>query len=64
MGSCMNINPIFYMEYYDLNYSPLDSTTPYYEFLSYVECCKSLNVKPSITRFVKYNQYFNTYGKN
>lgn len=60
----MNINPIFYIGYYDLNYSPLDLTTPYYEFLSYVECCKSLNVKPSITRFVKYNQYFNTYGKN
>lgn len=33
----------------------LDSTMPNYEFLCYLECCNSLNVKPSITRFVRYN---------
>ena len=42
----------------------LDATTPWYEFLLYLECCRSLSVKPSITRFVKYNRYYNEVMKN
>ena len=53
----MNTGPLFD------KYVKLDSTTPWYEFLSYLESCQSLNVKPSITRFVKYNRYFNQHGK-
>ena len=41
----------------------LDSTTPWYEFLSYQECCYSLGCKPSITRFVRYNRYYKIYGR-
>lgn len=38
--------------------SSLDPTTPWYEFLSYCECCYSLGVSPSVWRFIRYNQYF------
>lgn len=34
----------------------LDPTMANYEFLCYLECCNSLNIKPSITRFVRYNK--------
>ena len=43
-------------------YHTLDSTTPWYEFLSYLECCDSLNKTPSVTRFTRYNAYFRKYG--
>ena len=52
------------MGYYDERYPAFDSTTSHYEFLSYLECCKSLSVKPSITRFVRYNRYYNKVMKN
>jgi len=42
----------------------LDVTTPWYEFLSYLECCNSLCIKPSITRFVAYNRYYNSVVKD
>lgn len=45
-------------------FPPLDPTTPWYEFLSYLECCRSLDVKPSVNRFVAYNRYFKTYGNS
>ena len=48
--------------YYDLRYPALDSTTPYYEFNSYVECCESLGVTPSLQRFMAYQRYFQKYG--
>lgn len=41
----------------------LDPTTAWYEFLSYQECCWSLGVKPSVNKFIRYNQYFKNYGK-
>jgi hypothetical protein len=44
--------------YTDPTYSALDSTTSYYEFLSYQECCRSLNVKGSIQKFMRYNAYY------
>jgi hypothetical protein len=44
--------------YYDLKYPALDPTTPYYEFNSYLECCQSLNIKPSMNRFLAYNRYY------
>lgn len=66
----MNTGPLFdkidfrkIVGYYDERYPSLDPTTSHYEFLSYIESCQSLNVKPSITRFVKYNRYFNQHGK-
>ena len=36
----------------------LDPTTPWYEFISYSECCNSLGINPSINTFVRYNEYF------
>jgi hypothetical protein len=50
--------------YYDPRYPALDSTTPFYEFLSYQECCKSLNVpgQPSITRYTRYREYLKKVG--
>jgi len=59
----MNINPRFYMGYYDSNYPALDETTPWNNFLSYLECCKSLNQKSSVNRYVRYNNYFKEYSK-
>jgi hypothetical protein len=38
----------------------LDPSTPYYEFLSYIECCNSLQIKPSMNRFLAYNRYYNS----
>lgn len=40
----------------------LDSTTPWYEFLSYCECCRSLGVTPSVQRFLAYNSYYKRHG--
>lgn len=39
-------------------YHVLDPTTPWYEWLSYLECCASLGVKPSLSRFLRYNEYY------
>lgn len=36
-----------------------DPTAPWFEFLSYVRCCESLEVTPSIQKFMKYNEHFN-----
>lgn len=44
--------------YYSLEYPALDVTTSFYEFLSYQECCWSLKVEPSITKFTRYNNYY------
>jgi len=38
----------------------LDPSTLYYEFLSYLECCNSLQIKPSMNRFLAYNRYYNS----
>ena len=48
--------------YYDPNYPALDSTTTFYEFLSYCECCESLGIKPSVQRFMCYNAYLKEIG--
>jgi hypothetical protein len=42
----------------------LDPTTPWYEFLSYIECCRSLNPPghPSLTRFMRYHEYLKEVG--
>lgn len=39
-------------------YHVLDPTTPWFEWLSYQECCWSLGVTPSLSRFMRYNQYY------
>lgn len=46
------------------SYHVLDSTTPWYEFLSYSEICHQLNVKdqPSIGRFQAYRRYLKSIG--
>jgi hypothetical protein len=41
----------------------IDFTSPWYEFLSYCRCCESLNVTPSIQRFMAYQRYYQKYGK-
>ena len=39
-------------------YHVLDSTTPWYEYLSYLECCASLGVESSLTRWIRYTNYY------
>jgi hypothetical protein len=39
-------------------YHILDPTTPWYELLSYLECCNSLGIKPSLNKFIRYNNYY------
>lgn len=52
------------MGHYDIRYPALDPTTPHYEFNSYVECCRSLNVpnQPSVGRFMRYRNYLKEIG--
>lgn len=50
------------MGYYDPRYPALDSTTSWYEFNSYIECCKSLEVVPSLQRFMRYQAYLREIG--
>jgi hypothetical protein len=38
----------------------LDPSTPWYEFLSYCEVCRSLCVTPSVGRFIRYQNYLKT----
>lgn len=38
--------------------SDTDPTAPWFEFLSYIRCCESLGVTPSMNRFLAYNRYF------
>ncbi len=45
-------------------YPALDPTTPYYEFLSYLECCESLNIQPKVGRFISYNNYYKSLNLN
>lgn len=44
--------------------SDTDPTAPWFEFLSYVRCCESLGVTPSVQRFMRYQNYYKTYGFN
>lgn len=38
-----------------------DKSSPWFEFNSYCECCYSLGVKPYVTSFVRYNQFYKQY---
>ena len=42
----------------------LDETTPWFEWLSYCECCKSLDApgQPSYGRFLRYHEYLKQIG--
>ena len=40
----------------------LDPTTPWYEFLSYQECCWSLERPVRVTGFMRYNAYLREIG--
>lgn len=42
--------------------SDTDPTSPWFEFISYVRCCESLGVTPSIHKFMAYNNYLKRYG--
>jgi hypothetical protein len=42
--------------------SDTDPTAPWYEFLSYIRCCESLGVTPSVRRFIAYNRYLKSVG--
>ncbi len=45
-------------------YHVLDPTTPWYEWLSYCECCYSLEIKnqPHLGRFMRYRAYLKEVG--
>jgi hypothetical protein len=47
---------------YDSRYPSLDPSTSHYEFLSYQECCWSLNRPVRITNFMRYNAYLKEIG--
>ena len=47
---------------YSIEYPALDPTTPHYEFNSYIECCKSLDVEPSLRRYFGYRNYLKSIG--
>jgi hypothetical protein len=40
----------------------LDPTTPWYEFISYQECCYSLNRPVRVGGFLRYNAYLKEIG--
>jgi hypothetical protein len=42
----------------------MDPTTPWYEWHSYLECCQSLDMQPSMRRFMAYNAYFREVMRN
>lgn len=42
--------------------SDTDPTSPWYEFLSYVRCCESLEITPSVQRFMSYQKYLKSVG--
>lgn len=46
-------------KYDGTEYHVLDETTPWFEWLSYSECCKSLQIinHPSLSRFMRYHEY-------
>jgi hypothetical protein len=48
--------------YCDEKYPALDPTTSYYEFNSYVECCKSLDRPVRIGGFMRYQNYLREIG--
>jgi hypothetical protein len=43
-------------------FTALDSTTPWFEFLLYQECCWSLEQPVSLKRFLRYNAYLKEIG--
>jgi hypothetical protein len=51
-------------KYRESQHPALDPTTPWFEFLSYCECCTSLNApnQPSIGRFMRYRNYLKEIG--
>jgi hypothetical protein len=44
--------------------SDTDPTAPWYEFISYIRCCESLDVTPSLQRFMAYQKYLKSVGVN
>ena len=50
------------LKYTSTQHPALDPTTPWYEFNSYCECCYSLGFDPSLSKWMKYNQYYKKYG--
>lgn len=42
--------------------SDTDSTAPWWEFISYCRCCESLEITPSVQRFMRYNAYLKEIG--
>jgi hypothetical protein len=45
-----------------MTYHVLDPTTPWFEWLSYCECCASLNIEPRLGRFMRYREYLREVG--
>jgi hypothetical protein len=48
----------------ETQFPTLDPTTPWYEWHSYLECCASLGMTPSLRRFMAYNAYFKSVISN
>ena len=48
--------------YSNIKYPAIDFTTPWGEFVSYIECCKSLDVEPSLRRYFGYRNYLKSVG--
>lgn len=61
-GKILKKEPMKEQSVESYKYPSLDPTTPWYEFLSYQECCWSLNVPVSLHRFMRYNAYLKSVG--
>ena len=42
--------------------SDTDPTAPWYEFISYIRCCESLDIAPSLQRYMAYRRYLKSVG--
>jgi hypothetical protein len=40
---------------------PLIPSDPAYEFLSYFECCSSLGIRPSVKKFLRYQELWKSH---
>jgi len=42
--------------------SDTDPTAPWYEFISYIRSCESLDIAPSLQRYMAYRRYLKSVG--
>jgi len=43
-----------------LDHTSINYNTPWYNFNSYLDCCYSLGIVPTIGSYLRYNNYYKT----